>query len=174
MSGRDGPPPLNIGLGPVLRLICKGVEALKKGLQNSGARSGGAEPCPATRGVRAMDLIDTIREFARRLKLEHDSSAGSTEQDFGGLIARLRFRVCKRLDIPEYEQDVEFGPYKATLSAQNKGQPIRESDWLILRVKALGTEEEARKVGEKLKAAVALSSARRDPRDTAVGDGNHG
>jgi hypothetical protein len=72
----------------------------------------------------------------------------------------LRFRVCKRLDIPEYEQDVEFGPYKATLLGQNKGQPICESDWLILRVKALGTEEEARKVGEKLKVAVALSSAR--------------
>jgi hypothetical protein len=29
-----------------------------------------------------------------------------------------------------------------------------------LRLKALGTEEEARKVGEKLKVAVALSSAR--------------
>ena len=107
-----------------------------------------------------MDLIDTIREFARRLKLEHDSSAGSTEQDFGGFTARLRFRVSKRLEIPEYEQDVEFGPYKATLLGQNKGQPIRESDWLILRVKGLGTEEEARKVGEKLKVAVALSSAR--------------
>jgi hypothetical protein len=107
-----------------------------------------------------MDLIHTIREFARRLRLERDSSAGSTEEDFGGFIARLRFRVCKRLDIPEYEQDVEFGPYKATLLGQNKGQPICESDWLILRVKALGTEEEARKVGEKLKVAVALSSAR--------------
>jgi len=107
-----------------------------------------------------MDLMDTIREFARRLRLEHDSGAGSNEEVFTGFTARLRFRVSKRLEIPEYEQDVEFGPYKATLLAQDKGQPIRESDWLILRVKALGTEEEARKVGEKLKVAVALSSAR--------------
>jgi hypothetical protein len=107
-----------------------------------------------------MDLMDTIREFARRLRVERDSSVGPNDEVFSGFTARLRFRVSKRLEIPEYEQDVEFGPYKATLLAQDKGQPIRESDWLILRVKALGTEEEARKVGEKLKVAVALSSAR--------------
>jgi len=72
-----------------------------------------------------MDLMDTIREFARRLRLEHDSGAGSNEEVFTGFTARLRFRVSKRLEIPEYEQDVEFGPYKATLLAQDKGQPIR-------------------------------------------------
>jgi hypothetical protein len=173
MSGRDGPPPLAVGLGPVLRLICKGLEALKKcasKLQdaiwaNDANRlrlrlDAGAESCQATREVRAMDLIDTVREFARRLRLERDSAAGSNEEVFGGFTARLRFRVSKRLEIPEYEQDVEFRPYKATLLAQDKGQPIRESDWLILRVKGLGTEEEARKIGEKLKVAVALSSAR--------------
>jgi hypothetical protein len=107
-----------------------------------------------------MDLIDTIRDFARQVRLERDSGADSNEEVFRGFTARLRFRVRKRLEIPEYEQDVEFGPYKATLLGQNKGQPIRESDWLIFRVKGLDTEEEARKVGEKLKVAVALSSAR--------------
>ena len=55
---------------------------------------------------------------------------------------------------------MEFGPYKAILSAQNMDQPICESEWLILRVRCLKTEEEAQRVGEKLKVAVALSSAR--------------
>jgi hypothetical protein len=108
-----------------------------------------------------MDFMDTIREFARQARLERDSRAGSAESDvFSGFTARLRFRVSKRLEIPAYEKEVELGPYKAALAAQDKGQPIRESDWLILRVKALATEEEAWKVGEKLKGAVALSSAR--------------
>jgi hypothetical protein len=106
-------------------------------------------------------LMDQIREFARQARLERDSSAGSDESDvFSGFTARLRFRVSKRLEIPASKQDVEFGPYKVILSAKNKDQPIRESEWLVLHVKALSTEEEARKVGEKLKIAVALSSAR--------------
>ena len=102
--------------------------------------------------------MDPLRGFARQVRLERDSIVGF--DDFNVFTARLRFRVSKRLEIPASKQDVEFGPYKVILSAKNKDQPIRESEWLVLQVKALSTEEEARKVGEKLKIAVALSSAR--------------
>jgi hypothetical protein len=144
MSGSDGPPPLTVELGPVLRLICRALEALKKcasKLQDAICGNDAnrlrprldrrAESCHAAREVGAMDLIDTIRELARRVRLERDSGADSNEEAFRGFTARLRFRVRKRLEITEYEQDVEFGPYKATLLGQNKGQPIRDSDWLV-------------------------------------------
>jgi len=107
------------------------------------------------------DFMDKLREFARQARLERDSSSGSNKPDvFRGFTARLRFRVSKQLEITACEQGVEFAPYKAILSSQNKNQPIRESEWLLLRVRGLRTEEEAQRVGEKLKVAVTLSSAR--------------
>jgi hypothetical protein len=105
------------------------------------------------------DFMDQLRELARQARLERDSSSGSNKPDVF-FTARLRFRVSKLLEITACEQGAEFGPYKAILSPQNKNKPICESEWLLLRVRGLGTEEEAQRVGENLKDVVALSSAR--------------
>ena len=46
-----------------------------------------------------MDLMDTIREFARRVKLERDSGAVANEEGFRGFTAKLRLRATKRLEM---------------------------------------------------------------------------
>jgi hypothetical protein len=103
--------------------------------------------------------------IVRRTGLPSGIGASLSDRGFfSGFTVRLRFRVGKHLEITACEQGVEFGPYKAILSAQNMDQPICESEWLILRVRCLKTEEEAQRIGENsrspwLSHRLALASA---------------
>lgn len=71
---------------------------------------------------------------------------------------RLRFRLLKKLGIDAQEHRFQVGPREAILSAAVPDVPIRDSEWLVLNIRGLPSEEEARSYGQALRTAVELAS----------------
>ncbi len=76
---------------------------------------------------------------------------------------RIRFRIVDGTVLKEEstEREIAFapgGPY--TLHALARGQPIKESDWLVLKGPTFDNEKQARNAGELAKDALRWCSAR--------------
>lgn len=71
---------------------------------------------------------------------------------------RLRFRLLKKLGIDAPEHRFRVGQREAVLSAAVPDVPIKDSEWLVINVRCLPSEEEARSFGQGLRTAVELAS----------------
>lgn len=71
---------------------------------------------------------------------------------------RLRFRLLKKLGIDAPEHRFRVGQHEAVLSAAVPDVPIKDSEWLVINVRCLPSEEEARSFGKGLRTAVELAS----------------
>jgi hypothetical protein len=71
---------------------------------------------------------------------------------------RLRFRLLRKLAIDTQEHRFQIGQREAVLSAAEPDVTIRDSEWLVMNVRGLPSEEEARSFGQGLRTAVELAS----------------
>jgi hypothetical protein len=71
---------------------------------------------------------------------------------------RLRFRLLKKLGIDAPEHRFRVGQREAVLSAAVPDVPIRDSEWLVINVRGLLSEGEARSFGQGLRTAIELAS----------------
>jgi hypothetical protein len=73
--------------------------------------------------------------------------------------ARLRFRVHKKLNIADGEEDVNNRRSgRCSLRAGGHQTHHRRCEWLVLSTSGFSSEAEARKFGHKLRAALEVSS----------------
>lgn len=79
-------------------------------------------------------------------------------QDSPTYRARLRFRLLKKLRIDALEHRFQVARREAVLSAAVPDVPIRDSEWLVINVRGLPSDEEARSFGQSLRTAVELAS----------------
>jgi len=72
--------------------------------------------------------------------------------------ARLRFRLIKKLNIAATSHIVSVDDVAVELSAQTPETNICDSEWLVFNARGLPSEADARAFGNKLRAALELSS----------------
>jgi hypothetical protein len=70
----------------------------------------------------------------------------------------LRFRLLKKLGIDAPEHQFRVGQHEAVLSAAGPDVSIRDSEWLVINVRGLPSEQDARSFGQGLRTAVELAS----------------
>lgn len=84
-------------------------------------------------------------------------------------VARIRFKVNTLLNISSDEYCFSLAGRDVVLSAQNRGSPILQSAWLVMRVTGFGCEDDARTFGAQLKTALEVASiANRMGIDTGI------
>lgn len=71
--------------------------------------------------------------------------------------ARLRFRLHKKLNLPDAEHKFLIAGREVVIKPLN-GPTIRESDWLVMNSTGFCSDVEARDFGHRLRAALELSS----------------
>jgi hypothetical protein len=72
--------------------------------------------------------------------------------------ARFRFRVLKKLSIPEHEHRIKVAERDVVISPPQTNELISDSDWLIVNARGFHSAIEAITFARKLRAAAELSS----------------
>ena len=72
---------------------------------------------------------------------------------------RLRFKLQKKLSINSREHRFNINKYEIVLTADSPNVEICDSEWLVMNIKGLESENEAKVFAEKFKISLEVSSA---------------